>query len=98
MTAKRAHDPVLEAEVERAMKPYKKLPRHIQAAFRDNLVRALTEHPKGKALLNSVRPPPIVAESGTQPKEGAEEPAPQQATSSGAPRSGGDGERKGARR
>jgi hypothetical protein len=84
MTTKRAHDPTLEAEVERAMKPYKKLlPPHMQAAFRDNLRRALTEHPKGKALLDRVRPPPIVTQSGDRVKEGASVPEEAQAASGG---------------
>jgi hypothetical protein len=90
MTTKRAHDPVLEAEVERAMKPYKKLlPPKMQAVFRENLVRALTQDPKGKALLDKVRPGPLVTESGKVLKEGAEAQDSERAASSGEPPRGG---------
>ena len=91
MTTKQAHDPVLEAELDRAMKPYNHLPRAMRKAFRDNLRRALTEDPKGKALLDRVRPPPIVTESGDVPKEGAEDAASERAVSNETPRGGGPG-------
>lgn len=49
-------DPVLAAELNRALAPYKNLvPAEMLAHFRENLRRALTEDPAGKKLLDRVR-------------------------------------------
>jgi len=54
-------NPVLEAELTRAMAPYKGvLPDDVFAEFRDALEDALTTHPVGSLLLKRVRPPPQV--------------------------------------
>ena len=63
-------DPFFEAEVERALRPYRALltPELVEV-FRDELILALVEHPEGAALLRRVRPVAMVTESGPQPIE-----------------------------
>jgi len=61
----RAKDPVLEAEIERALAPYIALvPSEMLAIMRAELERALTNDPVGQSLLKQVRPPPTVDQSG----------------------------------
>jgi len=52
-----AKDPILEAELERALAPYRGvLPAEVLQEFRDALEHALTKHPTGSLLLARVRP------------------------------------------
>ena len=65
-------DPVLEAELDRAIEPYRALlPPELLAELRESLADALTTHPVGRSLLDRVRPQPVVESSGPRPKEGA---------------------------
>jgi hypothetical protein len=71
-------DPVLEAELERALDPYRGvLPADLFAELRASLADALTTHPVGKALLDRVRPPPGQQKSGPRAKPGAEDDEPE---------------------
>ena len=68
------NDPVLAAELNRALAPYRNLvPPEMLEVYRDILRMSLTEHPVGKALLDRVkaieRKPP--SQSGEETKEGA---------------------------
>jgi len=70
-------DPFLEAQVERALAPYRPmLTPELAEVFRDELILALVEHPEGSALLRSVRPVAMVTESGTQEIEYGSEAGP----------------------
>ena len=67
-------DPVLAAELNRALAPYRTLvPPEMLEVYRDILRHSLTENPVGKALLDRVkaieRKPP--SQSGEEAKEGA---------------------------
>ena len=99
-------DPVLEAEIERAMRPYRSLlPPDMQDVFEDILVMAYTEHPVGRAILARLRPQRVTSESGPRailddagPAEAARPDAASQGgdersgkSSSGAPRRRGPG-------
>jgi hypothetical protein len=65
-------DPTLEAELDRALDPYRELvPPDLLAAMRETLADALTTHPVGARLLARVRPPPVVAQSGDVEAGGA---------------------------
>ena len=65
-------DPVLEAELARALAPYRELlSPELLAELRETLADALTTHPVGSALLDWLRPAPVVARSGEVEKEGA---------------------------
>lgn len=67
-----AADPDLEAEIERALAPYRDLlPPERLADFRAELEDALRTHHVGKRLLDATRPPPVVTRSGDRPVEGA---------------------------
>ena len=61
----------------------KAIPKEMLPFFRDNLARALTEDPVGKALLDRTRPRPVLAESGDVAKEGAAEDDDDKAVSDG---------------
>jgi hypothetical protein len=66
-------DPVLAAEMERALRPYEGLvPPQMLLVLRDILRNALTEHPVGRTLLDRVRAlervPP--SKSGAETKPG----------------------------
>jgi hypothetical protein len=55
----------LEAEIERALTPYRDLVTpELLEIMRGELERALTKDPVGQALLKQVRPPPVVDQSG----------------------------------
>ena len=57
--------PLLEAEVERALAPYRALlTPELLEVFRDELILALIEDPAGAALLQRVRPVAMVSVSG----------------------------------
>jgi hypothetical protein len=57
MPRKPTGDAVLEAEIERAMRPYRALlPAEMQEVFEDILVMAYTEHPAGQRILGRLRP------------------------------------------
>src|SRR5262245_2801914 len=66
-----AEDPVLEAELDRALRPYRDLlPPEMLRHFRETLADALTTHPVGSRLLERVKPPPVVAKSGDVDEDG----------------------------
>ena len=66
-------DPALEAELDRALEPYRDLLEpDLLAAMRETLADALTTHPVGSRLLARVRPPPTVARSGDVEAAGVE--------------------------
>lgn len=57
-------DPLLEAEVERAVAPYRgKVSAEMLDHYRDRLREALLFHPVGRRLLNRVRPVPTLQNS-----------------------------------
>jgi len=65
VTTSPGQDPVLEAEIERALAPYKGLvPPEMLAVMRAELERALTQDAVGQALLKQARPAPVVDQSG----------------------------------
>jgi hypothetical protein len=65
-------DPTLEAELDRALGPYRDLlPPELLEQLRETLADALTTHPVGVRLLERVRPPPTVVQSGEAEKDGA---------------------------
>src|SRR5262249_41219548 len=79
-------DPVLEAELERALAPYRDvLPPDVLEEFRDALEDALNTHPVGSLLLKRLQPPPAApyeseererSDGAAQPRqERAPEPA-----------------------
>jgi hypothetical protein len=86
MTSKdlaRAGDPVLEAQIERALEPYRAfLSPETLDVFRAFLADALTTHPVGSSLLARVRPRIAPLQSGDMPKHqlglGAQHPVPAQ--------------------
>jgi hypothetical protein len=66
MAVKRADDPVLEAEVERAIEPYRALlPPEMLEVLRGLVEMAYLEHPYGQRILHHLRPPPRMSESGS---------------------------------
>jgi hypothetical protein len=70
-------DPILRAELDRALAPYKKLvPPKMLEVMRENLRHALTEHPVGKALVDRVRQverkPPTTTGEALKPEAEAE--------------------------
>jgi hypothetical protein len=68
-------DPTLEAELDRALDPYRELlPPDLLAAMRETLADTLTTHPVGARLLARVRPPPVVVHSGDAEVAGVEPP------------------------
>lgn len=69
-------DPVLAAEVERAIAPYRSvLPAEAIRVIAEILEHALTTHPVGAELLDRVRPRADRLHSGNETK-GAADPAP----------------------
>ena len=77
-------DPVLEAEIERALAPYKALlPPDMLEVFRAELERALTQDPVGKRLLRAVKPTQAVDHSGDVPTTGAADEASKKKESGG---------------
>ena len=59
-------DPIIEAELDRALLKYRNLvsPERY-AAMRDALADVLTMHPLATRMVNRLRPPPVVDKSGT---------------------------------
>lgn len=99
MPRKPTGDDVLEAEIERAMRPYRRLlPPEMQEVFEDLLVMAYTEHPAGQAILGRLRPRAEPGGSGPRAvfndPEASNEPASEGTSST---TSGRGGERRGAR-
>ena len=69
-------DPIVAAEVERAIAPYERiLPPDVVLTMREILEHALTSHPVGMALVDRVRPRQVDKQSGPRPI-GAEPAAP----------------------
>ncbi|MCC6556829.1 MAG: hypothetical protein IT372_28060 [Polyangiaceae bacterium] len=68
-------DPFLEAELDRALEPYRDLmsPEMLEH-YRELLGDLLTTHPEGKRLLERARPRRAPDKSGQRVKEGFEEP------------------------
>jgi hypothetical protein len=65
MPRKPTGDATLEAEIERAMRPYRNLlPPEMQEVFENLIVMAFTEHPVGRIHLERLRPPPVTGRSG----------------------------------
>lgn len=57
MPCKPTGDSHLDAEIDRAMVPYRSLlPPEMQEVFEDLLMMAFTEHPVGQAILSRMRP------------------------------------------
>lgn len=70
-TSERLEDPILAAEIERAVAPYRALfPAEAIATIEDILEHALTTHPVGAALLDRMRPRAAPDRSGAQAKDG----------------------------
>ncbi len=68
-----ADDPVLEAELDRALAPYRGLVSdEVLAQLRETLGDALASHPVGSLLLDRTRPPPVVVKSGEVAKDAGE--------------------------
>ncbi len=66
-------DPIVEAEVERAISPYVGLlPPEVLKTMREVLEDALTTHPVAMKLIDHLRERVAPDASGTIPKEGAE--------------------------
>lgn len=66
-------DPTLEAELDRALDPFRdRIAPDLLAAMRETLADVLTTHPVGARLLARVRPPPAVARSGDVEAVGVE--------------------------
>lgn len=67
-TASSPPDPIVAAEVERAIAPYERLfPPDVVLTMREILEHALTSHPVGMALVDRVRPRQARDRSGAQP-------------------------------
>jgi hypothetical protein len=65
-------DPTIEAELDRALEPYRDLlPAEMLAELRETLGDALATHPVGARLLERVKPPPVVVRSEETAKDGA---------------------------
>lgn len=70
-------DPVLVAEVQRAIEPYRRMfPPEVVLVMEEILEHALTTHPVGVKLLDRVRPRAARERSDTRPKDGVAEAAP----------------------
>ncbi len=68
-----AEDSFLEAELDRALRPYTPLvPGEALALYRELLGDFLTTHPVGMRLLDRARPRPAAARSTDVAKEGAD--------------------------
>jgi hypothetical protein len=81
---KPAKDPLVEAELERALQRYVGLvPPAMLETMRDILEDALTSHPVAVKLLDHLRERPAEDASGPRPKEGADPAAGAEAESSG---------------
>ena len=66
-------DPFLEAELERALAPYRALlPPEMLVVFRETLSDALTTHPVGSRLFDRTRPHDITQTSEMREKAGSE--------------------------
>ena len=64
-------DPVLDAELARALDPYRALlSPELFAELEETLADALTTHPVGSRLLDRLRPPPALVASGEVEKDG----------------------------
>jgi hypothetical protein len=65
MPRKPTGDATLDAQIDRAMRPYRSLlPPEMQDVFEDLVVMGFREHPVGQALLERLRPSPATHESG----------------------------------
>jgi hypothetical protein len=65
MPRKPTGDATLEAEIERAMRPYRSLlPPEMQEVFENLIVMAFTEHPVGRTHLERLRPQAVTGKSG----------------------------------
>ena len=97
MQRKPTGDPVLDAEIERAMRPYRGLlPPEMQEVFEDMLVAAYTEDPRGKAILAGLRERVAPGKSASRAIV-SEEGVPGEGQPDGVSRGGGRGGKGGAR-
>jgi hypothetical protein len=73
MTKNKAKDPLIEAQIERTLKPYigKATPAMLQT-MREELEEMLSTHPVAVGLLNQFRETASPLTSGDTPREGAE--------------------------
>lgn len=97
MQRKPTGDPVLDAEIERAMRPYRDLlPPEMQEVFEDMLVAAYTEDPRGKAIVAGLRERVVPGKSATRAivSEGG---APNEARPDDASQAGARGGKRGTR-
>jgi len=70
-------DPVLAAEVQRAVEPYRRIfPAEVISIMEEILEHALTTHPVGVELLDRVRPRATREHSDKRAKNGAAEVVP----------------------
>jgi hypothetical protein len=84
MTDPAAKDAVLEAAVERALAPYRRLlPEEALERMRSGLREELQRHPVSSLLLRRLTPPPAVMASGDVERDDAGLPTPVKAKSGG---------------
>ena len=66
-------DPIVLAQVERALEPYRAfVPPDLLQVFREELIYAMTEGPVLKELVNRLRDRPAVEHSGATPTQEAD--------------------------